>query len=272
MRKISLTLAMLLAATDFCLGAQTPATPPKVVALRAAKLVDPKSGTMLANPVILIEGDKVKALGANLAVPAGAEVIDLPGATLLPGLIDCHTHITIQPTNYYEDIFRRSPIDYAIVAHVYAKRTLDAGFTTIRDVGADEYIDIALKRAIEKGDVPGPRIIPSGLAISSTGGHGDLVGFSPYVKIEAISSIADGVEEIRKLVRRNVKFGAEVIKVLAGGGVLSEEESVGGPQFSQEELNALVEEARMWGRKVAAHAHGAEAIKRAIKAGVDSAP
>jgi imidazolonepropionase-like amidohydrolase len=220
--------------------------------------------------VVLIEDEKVKAVGPKLAIPADAEVIDLGGATLLPGLIDCHTHITAQPTNYYEDIFRRSPIDYAIIAHIYARRTLEAGFTTIRNLGADEYIDIALKRAIDKGDVPGPRMIPAGMSISSTGGHGDLTGFSPYVKIESLSNIADGVDEIRKLVRRNVKYGADVIKVLAGGGVLSEEESVGGPQFSQEELNALVAEAAMWGRKVAAHAHGPEPIKRAIQAGVAS--
>jgi imidazolonepropionase-like amidohydrolase len=249
---------------------QPPVAVPKLVAVRAAKLVDPKSATTFTNPVVLIEGDKIKAVGANLAVPVGADTIDLQGATLLPGLIDCHTHITLQSTNYYEDIFRRSPIDYAILAPVYAKRTLEAGFTMVRDVGAGEYIDIALKRAIDKGDLPGPRIIPAGLAISSTGGHGDLVGFSPYIKIENFSSVADGVDEIRKLVRKDVKFGADVIKVFAGGGVLSEEEKVGGAQFSQEELNALVEEATMWGRKVAAHAHGAEPIKRAIKAGVAS--
>src|SRR4029077_4487939 len=122
----------------------------------------------------------------------------------------------------------------------------------------------------DKGDVVGPRMIPAGLAISSTGGHGDLTGFSPYVRIDNMTGVADGIDAIRKLVRTNVKYGADVIKVLAGGGVLSEEENVGGPQFSQQELNALVEEAAMWGRKVAAHAHGAEPIKRAIKAGVAS--
>jgi len=244
--------------------------PPKVVVVRAAKLVDTKNGTTIANPVVVIEDDKIKAAGPNIAVPAGAQVIDLKSATLLPGLIDCHTHVTSQPSDYYEDIFRRSPIDYAVIAHIYAKRTLDAGFTTIRDVGAGEYLDVALKRAIDKGDIPGPRMIPAGLAISSTGGHGDLTGFSPYVKIENLSGVADGADAIRKLVRQNVKYGADVIKVLAGGGVLSEEENVGGPQFSQEELNALVEEAHMWGRRVAAHAHGAEPIKRAIKAGVNS--
>jgi imidazolonepropionase-like amidohydrolase len=247
-----------------------PAAPPKIAVVKAARLVDPKAGTVIANAMVIVQDDKVTQVGSGLAIPAGAEVIDLKGATILPGLIDCHTHITSQPSDYYEDIFRKSPIDYAITAHVYAKRTLEAGFTTVRDVGASEYIDIALKRAIDKGEVVGPRMVPAGLAISSTGGHGDLTGFSPYVKIEGISAIADGVAEIRKLVRSNVKFGADVIKVLAGGGVLSEEESVGGPQFSQEELNALVEEAGMWGRKVAAHAHGPEPIKRAIRAGVAS--
>jgi imidazolonepropionase-like amidohydrolase len=267
-RTLRLALAAAVCATTLAAQSQAPA--PKTIAVRAARLVDPKGGTTISNPVVVVEGDKVKAVGANVAVPPGAEVIDLQGATLIPGLIDAHTHVTSQPTDYYEDTFRRSPIDYAVVAHVYAKRTLEAGFTTIRDVGAAEYIDIALKRAIDKGTVVGPRMIPAGLAISSTGGHGDLTGFSPYVRIENMTGVADGVDAIRRLVRTNVKYGADVIKVLAGGGVLSEEENVGGPQFSQEELNALVEEAAMWGRKVAAHAHGAEPIKRAIKAGVAS--
>jgi imidazolonepropionase-like amidohydrolase len=244
--------------------------PPKRIVVRASALVSTRTGTTIPNAVVIIEGDTVKAVGSGLAAPAGAEVIDLKNATLLPGLIDCHTHVTLQSTDYYADLFRKSPIDYAVVSHIYAKRTLEAGFTTIRDVGAGEYIDIALKRAIDQGVVEGPRMIPAGLAITSTGGHGDLTGFSPYVKIENLSGVADGVDAIRKLVRTNVKNGAQVIKVLAGGGVLSEEERVGGPQFSQEELNALVEEAGMWGRKVAAHAHGPEPIKRAIKAGVAS--
>ena len=267
-RTLRLALAAAMCATT--LAAQSPPVALKTIAVRAARLVDPKAGTAIANAVVIVEGDKVKAVGAGLAVPDGAEVIDLQAATLVPGLVDAHTHVTSQPTEYYEDTFRRSPIDYAVLAHVYAKRTVEAGFTTIRDVGAAEYIDIALKRAIDKGDVVGPRMIPAGLAISSTGGHGDLTGFSPYVRIDNMTGVADGVDAIRKLVRTNVKYGADVIKVLAGGGVLSEEENVGGPQFSQPELNALVEEAAMWGRKVAAHAHGAEPIKRAIKAGVAS--
>lgn len=272
MRLPSLALPVLLVATP--LGAQSTATPkpapPTIIVVKASRLVDPTTGTVVANPVIIVQDDKVKQVGQGLVIPPGAEVIDLKDATLLPGLIDCHTHITSQPSDYYDDIFRKSPIDYAITAHIYARRTLDAGFTTVRDVGAAEYIDIALKRAIDKGEVVGPRMIAAGLAISSTGGHGDLTGFSPYVKIEGLSSIADGVAEVRKLVRTNVKYGAGVIKVLAGGGVLSEEENVGGPQFTQEELDAIVDEASMWGRKVAAHAHGAEPIKRAIKAGVAS--
>jgi imidazolonepropionase-like amidohydrolase len=265
-------ISILLAASSLAAQSTAPATtaPPKITVVKAARLVDPKSGSVISNAMIIVQDDKVTQVGTGLTVPAGAEVIDLKGATILPGLIDCHTHITSQPSDYYEDIFRKSPIDYAVIAHVYARRTIEAGFTTVRDVGSAEYIDVALKRAIDKGDVVGPRMVPAGLAISSTGGHGDLTGFSPYVKIEGLSGVADGVAEIRKLVRNNVKYGADVIKVLAGGGVLSEEENVGGPQFTQEELNALVDEAGMWGRKVAAHAHGAEPIKRAIRAGVAS--
>jgi len=238
--------------------------------IKAARLVDTKAGTTIANPVVVIENDKVKSVSSNGAVPSGATVIDLKGATLLPGLIDAHTHITADPGDYYEQAFRRSIIDAAVISHIYARRTLEAGFTTVRDVGASDYLDIAMKRAIDRGDIVGPRMVPAGLPLSSTGGHGDLTGFSPYLRFEGFSNVADGVDAVRKLVRQNVKYGADVIKVLAGGGVLSEEENVGGPQYTQEELNAIVDEASMWGRKVAAHAHGAEPIKRAIKAGVAS--
>ncbi|HLL53235.1 MAG TPA: amidohydrolase family protein [Myxococcaceae bacterium] len=247
-----------------------PAPPPRRLAIRAARLIDGKGGAPLANPVILIEGERITAVGAGLAIPAGVEVLDLGRATVLPGLIDAHTHVTSQPTNYYVDLFRRSPIDVAVLAHVFAKRTLEAGFTTIRDVGASEYIDVALRNAINRGDIPGPRMQVATLAVGATGGHGDTTGFSPYIRFDHFSGLADGVDAIRKLVRTEVKNGADVIKLVAGAGVLSEEESAGAPQYSQEEMNVVVQEAAMWGRKVAAHAHGAEAIKRALRAGVAS--
>jgi len=250
-------------------GQQT-STAPRRVAVRAAHLVDPASGQRTDDVVVLIEGDRVAQVGAHLAIPSGVETIDLGRATLLPGLIDVHTHLTTQSEEYYADTFRRSPIDAAVRAPANAGRTLAAGFTTVRDVGAGEYVDVALRNAINDGVVSGPRMAVATLALSATGGHGDLNGFSPYLRFESFSGVADGVDELRKKVRENIKRGADWIKVLAGAGVLSEEESAGAPQYSQEELNALVAEAAMWARKVAAHAHGAEAIKRAARAGVAS--
>jgi imidazolonepropionase-like amidohydrolase len=244
--------------------------PPKRIAIKAGRLIDTKTGAVTNNSFILIEGDKITAVGPNVSVPAEVEVIDLKDKTVLPGLIDCHTHMTFQPGNYYEDIFRKSPIDVAVVAHVYARRTLEAGFTTVRDVGAGEFIDVALRNAINRGDVVGPRMQVATLTVGATGGHGDTNGFSPYLKFGGFSGLADGVDEIRKLIRFEVKYGADLIKMIATAGVLSEEESVGAPQFSQEEMNVIVEEAKMWGKRVAAHAHGAEGIKRAVRAGVTS--
>jgi len=252
------------------------ATPPAspVVLIKAGRLIDARAGNAVLNQAILVEGDRIKEVGPAQAVaghaPAGARVIDLGDATVLPGLIDCHTHITADPGDYYEQLFRRSPIDQAVMAHIYARRTLEAGFTTVRNVGADELVDVALRNAINRGEVVGPRMLVSTMALSATGGHGDVNGFSPYLRFEQSSGIANGVDEIRRKIRWEIKYGADLIKVLASAGVLSEEESVGAPQYSQEELNAVVEEAAMWGKKVAAHAHGAEAIKRAVRAGVAS--
>jgi len=243
---------------------------PRRIAIKAGRLIDTKTGAVTNNAFILIEGDKIIAAGPNLTVPAETEVIDLKDKTVLPGLIDCHTHMTSQPGNYYDDIFRKSPIDVAVIAHVYARRTLEAGFTTVRDVGAGEFIDVALRNAINRGEVVGPRMQVATLTVGATGGHADTNGFSPYLKFGGFSGLADGVDEIRKLIRFEIKYGADLIKMIATAGVLSEEESVGAPQFSQEEMNAVVEEARMWGKRVAAHAHGAEGIKRAVRAGVTS--
>ncbi len=244
--------------------------PPKRITIKAGRLIDTKTGAVTNNSFILIEGDKITAVGPDVKVPAEVEVIDLKDKTVAPGLIDCHTHMTFQPGNYYEDIFRKSPIDVAVITHVYARRTLEAGFTTVRDVGAGEFIDVALRNAINRGDVVGPRMQVATLTVGATGGHGDTNGFSPYLKFGGFSGLADGVDEIRKLIRLEVKYGADLIKMLATAGVLSEEESVGAPQFSQEEMNVIVEEAKMWGKRVAAHAHGAEGIKRAVRAGVTS--
>jgi len=217
-----------------------------------------------------VQGDSVLRVETGGSVPNGAQLIDLGAATLLPGLIDVHTHLTSESGEYYDDLFRRSPIDDAVRAHVYARRTLEAGFTTVRDVGSSAYVDVALRNAIARGEFPGPRMLVATFAISATGGHGDLNGFSPYLHFDGENGIADGVDAVRKRVRENVKRGADVIKILAGAGVLSEEESVGAPQYTQEEMNAAVSEAAMWGRKVAAHAHGSEAIRRAALAGVAS--
>jgi imidazolonepropionase-like amidohydrolase len=266
---LPLVLAVVLALTASARLQEKTATL-KRVAIRAGRLIDVTTGKVLTDAIILIENDKIVQAAPGLEIPAGAEVIDLSKATVLPGLIDCHTHMTSQSGNYYEELFRRSAIDGAVVAHVFARKTLEAGFTSVRDVGASEFIDVALRNAINRGIVVGPRMQVATLTVSATGGHGDNNGFSPYLKFEGFSNIADGPDEIRKLVRFEVKYGADLIKLLATAGVLSEEESVGAPQFSQLEMNTVVEEAAMWGRKVAAHAHGAEGIKRAVRAGVAS--
>ena len=246
----------------------------KLKAIKAGTMIDVVSGTALKNQVILVDADTILAVGPSLAIPAGAEIIDLGNATVLPGLIDCHTHITSQPSNdYYADIFRKTPVDFAIAAPGYAKKTLEAGFTTCRDVGAVAFVDVALRNAINEGTVEGPRLQVATLFIGSTGSHGDLNGFSPYINFSQpahMSGVADGVDGVREQVRYNVKYGADVIKFGASAGVLSEEESVGAPQYSQEEMDAIVNEAKRWGRKACAHAHGTEAIKMAVKAGVAS--
>lgn len=254
-------------------GADQPSPSTNLSVIKAGRLLDVNSGQLLQTQAVVIRGDQIESIipQAQFKELPGATIIDLASSVLLPGLIDCHTHITFQPENYYEDKFRKSPIDYAVVAHVYARKTLEAGFTSCRDLGAGEFIDLALKKAIDQGKIPGPRLFVAGLSLGATGGHVDeLTGFSPYVRIEGLSGTADGVEEIRKKVRVNIKNGADWIKMIATAGVLSEEESVGAPQYSIEEMRAMVEEAHMWGRKVAAHAHGTEGIKRAVQAGVAS--
>src|SRR5688572_13035513 len=202
MRNLLLAVALLVGTSTTPLLAQVAQPGPVRTAIRAAWLIDGQGRSAVRDAVVLIEGDRIVAAGPKLTIPAGADVIDLASMTLLPGLIDCHTHITGgDPRDYYENIFRRSPIDQAIDAHVYARRTLEAGFTTVRNVGAGEFVDVALRKAIDAGVVVGPRMQVATLGIGATGGHADLIGFSPYLEFKRFSSVADGVDEIRKAVR-----------------------------------------------------------------------
>ena len=268
-RNSAAALACVLLQQPLAAQADRTGSPAGIVAIKAGHLIDGRGGPPVANAVILIDGQRIVAVGAGIAIPAGARIIDLSGSTVLPGLIDCHTHITASPGNS-DDQFRRSFVDAAILAPSHARATLEAGFTTIRDLGAPQFVDISLRNAIDRGDIPGPRIVAASMGISATGGHGDVNGLSPYVHIEELSGVADGADDIRKKVRFEVKYGAGVIKVMATAGAMSEEESVEAALYTQAELDAVVDEARIWGRRVAAHAHGAEGIKRAVRAGVAS--
>lgn len=222
----------------------------------------------------MIQSGTIVAIGAAVSIRKDAEIVDLRDATVLPRLIDCHTHITAEPSgDYYGDIFRKTSADYAIRTPIYAKHTFEVGFTTCRDLGSGDLIDIALRNAINEGVIEEPRLFVATSTLGATGGHSDLSGFNPNISSKDnpdFTGVADGIDEIKKRVRNNIKWGADVIKVCATAGVLSEEESVGAPQYSLEEMKTLVDEAHMWGRKVAAHAHGTEGIKRAVVAGVNS--
>jgi imidazolonepropionase-like amidohydrolase len=248
---------------------------PHVVVLKAARLFDGTSDRVVENAVVIVEGTRIRSIGG--AVPAGAEILDLGDVTLLPGFIDAHTHLSFESgENYYRDYFEgmmRHPAEQALLASTYARKTIEAGVTTVRDVGSSDYIDVSLRNAINSGLVVGPRMLVAVHAISATGGHGDSDAIPPsrgIAQLGPLEGICNGADECRAAVRYQVKYGADVIKSMPSGGVLSLSDPVDTPQLNAEEMNAIVDEAHHWGRKVAAHCHGDAAAKTAIAAGVDS--
>jgi imidazolonepropionase-like amidohydrolase len=294
--KIKFVLATILAAAAVCAAQEssqpakaqetrqaaaqrTAAKPaPAITYIRAGKLFDSTSDSYRENVVIVIEGERIKTVSpaAEVQIPNGAKVVDLSKATVLPGLIDCHTHLGARADRYDPiNAFKETPYTHAFAAEKNARTTLMAGFTTVRDVGSGPFMAVDLRNYINEGYIVGPRVVASGPGITITGGHGDLNNYSPETSVtlfpaERNYQIADGPDQVRHVVRAQVKYGVDVIKILATGGVLSKGDSPGAPQFTYEELKVAADEAHMAGRKIAAHAHGAEGIKNAILAGIDS--
>jgi imidazolonepropionase-like amidohydrolase len=269
----ALTLAFLLA------SAAAPAhadDTPKPVVLKAAHLFDSISGKLVDHGVIVVVGKNIQSVGSDAPIPAGAQVIDLGDATLLPGFIDAHVHLGGESSeNWYQDFYQeifRFPAEQALYGAHYAKITLESGVTTVRDVGSEDYIALGLRNAIRAGMIPGPNMLVSNYAIGSTGGHADQAPFPPQLITPAgpIQGVCNGPEQCREAVRYQIKYGADVIKFMPSGGVLSLSDPVDNVQLTQEEMNAIISEAHAWSRKVAAHCHGDRAAKMAIAAGVDS--
>jgi len=241
-------------------------------------LFDATSDQVRDDVVLVVEGERIAkvAPAAEVTIPAGAKVVDLSKAWVLPGLIDCHTHLEFR-ADQYDPIneVKFTPFMGGFNGVVNANRTLLAGFTSVRDVGSQPFFAVDLRRAIDSGWIPGPRVVASGPGISITGGHGDMNGFAPAVHnmmypAEKDFQIADGPDEVRRVVREQIKYGVDVIKILATGGVLSQGDKPGAEQFTFEELKVAAEEAHRAGRKIAAHAHGTQGIKDAVRAGIDS--
>ncbi|MDB5481701.1 MAG: Xaa-Pro dipeptidase [Caulobacteraceae bacterium] len=262
MKSAALACAVLLA------GANVRA---ETIYLTAARMVDPVAGKVVADPAVVITDDRVTAVGAaaSLPVPDRARRIDLAGRTILPGLIDMHTHITSRADMHgYRALSVSVPAE-SISGVANAAKTLQAGFTTLRNVGAPGFADVALRDSINSGETVGPRLFVSGPLIGATGGHCDE-NLLPESYHAVGDGVADGPDAVRRMVRRNHKYGADLIKLCATGGVLSKGDSVGAQQMTYEEMKAAVDEAHMLGLKVAAHAHGVAGINDAIRAGVDT--
>lgn len=279
-RRLPMTPATVLAVAALCLCWRMPAQAadsptPSTVVLKAAHVFDSMGTTLRDGASVVVTGDRIVSVGDG-AVPAGARVIDLGDATILPGFIDAHVHLTSELQKdyfrgFYEEIFR-FPAEQAQYAALYAKRTLEAGFTTVRNVGASDFVDVGLRNAINAGVTEGPRILTAVHAIGSTGGHCDQSPYPPETikPVGPIEGVCNGAEQCREAVRDQLKWGADVIKICASGGVLSESDPVDVPQLTPDELTAIISEAHKWKRKVAAHAHGDMAARLAVEAGIDS--
>jgi imidazolonepropionase-like amidohydrolase len=243
----------------------------RTVAVTADRLIDVISGKVIEHPVVVIRDERITAVGVQgeVEVPAGAQRIDLPGRTLLPGLIDMHVHLTAEPTLGGSTGLQYTDNFWVVVGTKHAKDTLDAGFTTVRNVGSENYDDVALRQAIDAGFIVGPRIVTATYAMGATGGHCDSTFFPPSMDQKA-PILIDSPDAARKAVRTVHKYGAEVIKICATGGVFSHGDTPGAQQLTFEEMKAAVDEAHMAGLKVAAHAHGTSGIHDAILAGVDT--
>ena len=263
MRHLALALALCGLAAAPCAAADT-------VVVTADRMLDVLTGHIVERPAITISDGRIVAVGTQgAAVPPGARRVDLPGLTLLPGLIDMHVHLTSDPRFGGYRRLERTDNFWTVVGVANAKKTLEAGFTTVRNVGSANYDDVAIKQGIEDGYVPGPRIVPATYAIGATGGHCDRTQFPPSITAPG-PAVADGPDAIRATVRKLRKYGAEVIKFCGTGGVLSKGDTAGGQQYSLAEMKALVDEAHMLGLRVAVHAHGTAGIKDALRAGVDT--
>jgi len=267
--RISFVLALSFLITNIAF-AQNASNPASHAVIHAGKLLDVKTGKLTSDAAIVIDGDKITYAGAASSAPAsaGAKIIDLPNATVLPGLIDAHTHLTSNPKFGYEILGISVPREALIGAH-NAKITLEAGITTVRNVGAGGYSDVALRDAINAGDVPGPRMVVSGPPLSITGGHCDN-DLLPYEYHATSDGAADGIENVQHKTREIIKYGADLIKICATGGVMSKGDDPNASQYTLEEMKAIVADAHRLGRKVAAHAHGAQGVIWASEAGVDS--
>jgi len=265
------SIAAILVVLAGALCAQESATKAKIVIVHAGHLLDVKTGKTLPSQTIVIQDDKIAHVGATTGdelLPAGATVFELPNSTVLPGLIDAHTHLTMNPNFGYSMLAISVPRE-ALIGARNARVTLEAGFTTVRNVAAFSYADVALRDAINAGDVPGPRMLVSGPPLSITGGHcdNDLLPFEYHA---TNAGVADGVEAVQHKTREIIKYGADLIKICATGGVLSKGDDPNAAQYTLEEMKAIVADAHRLGRKVAAHAHGAQGVIWASEAGVDS--